>query len=71
MDSVSTQIFSWIICFPIRAYIRVKMAKEQVMGMEKKIDHVIAGLKAAKLSLPDRERKIEKELNHWSVAGSV
>lgn len=52
-------------------HIRVKMAKEQVMGMEKKIDHVIAGLKAAKLSLLDWERKIEKELNHWSVAGSA
>jgi len=52
-------------------HIRVKMAKEQVMGMEKKIDHVIAGLKAEKLSLLDRERKIEKELNHWSVAGSA
>lgn len=52
-------------------HIRVKMAKEQVMGMEKKIDCVISALKAAKLSLLDRERKIEKELNHWSVAGSA
>ena len=52
-------------------HIRVKMAKEQVMGMEKKVDRVISGLKAAKLSLLDREQKIEKELNHWSVAGSA
>lgn len=52
-------------------HLRIKMAKEQVQDMERKIASVIGALKEAKMSLLDREQKLEEELNHWSVAGSA